>query len=175
MGRVTPEMEAIIREHVQGKEVWDIGCGVYLGWSHKLLDWGAKEVVAVDKEEVHPNLYRGRAIRNIRNYYTDLQVPSDGIEVAYLSWPTNHILHGLLPILERCRKVIYLGCNYHGSACGWPGLYRHFWGREVLGHVEVYQNTLTVYGGPCEPRNATGQLTHEEKCGYSGVALPLPG
>jgi hypothetical protein len=145
MGEMTPEMDETVKPFIAGQQVWDLGAGS-LDYAKHLLCLGAREVFAVDKEGFHPTRYQGRNITPIERYFADVKVPPGGLAVAWVSWPTNHVLHGLLPLLSAAEVVIYLGSNTGGSACGWPALYDHFHFREVLAHVPHRRNTLAVYG-----------------------------
>ena len=142
-GLVTNEMELTLRHYIERRTVWDLGAG-NLVHAKTRLQLGAKQVVAIDKNEFRPSLSQGFNIQTIQSRYSDLAPPD--IDVAWLSWPSNTTLDGLLGILERSHLVIYLGCNTGGSACGWPGLFKHFRTREVLANHASRQNTMTVYG-----------------------------
>lgn len=122
-----------------GPIVYDLGAGD-LVLSRNLLEWGAREVVAVDKEPLH---LPPSGIRTIRSLFKDLR---EDVQWAFLSWPINHFDVGLLNIVERAQVVIYLGSNMDGSACGFFQLFQHLTTREVLAHAPRFANTLIVYG-----------------------------
>lgn len=140
-GLLTPEMGEILRPHIAGVEVWDLGAGD-LVYSRRLLALGAKSVVAVDKSEMPED----PTVKRVWAYFKDVAVPEGGIAVALVAWPQNTPLHGLVDILTRCRKVVYLGSNTDGNACGNTGLFSHFLSRQVLAHVPYRRNSLVVYG-----------------------------
>lgn len=141
-GLLLPEMEALLATHVRGRTVWDLGAGD-LTRSRQLIGLGAQAVVAVDKEAMpEPGT---RSILRMQTYFA--QMPTQGaIDVAFLGWPQNGHLLGLLELLRTCRKVVYLGSNTDGSACGNTALYEHFLTREVLEYVPHHRNTFVVYG-----------------------------
>lgn len=165
MGHITTDM---IGDHVRDQVVWDLGAGPHLGWCSSLLEWGASQVVAVEKESIRVTPRSGVVVKNI--YFSEVVVPAEGIDVAFLSWPSNRRLQGLIHILVKCRKIIYQGCNYNGCACGEPYLYTYLKGRKVEALVTTSSNTFTVYGEPCSPR----EPTHEEWCGITGIDKPPP-
>lgn len=141
-GSLFPEMEALLAKHVRGRTVWDLGAGD-LSRSRQLIGLGAQSVVAVDKETMpEPGT---QAILRMRTYFA--QIPTQGaIDVAFLGWPQNSQLLGLLELLDTCRKVVYLGSNTNGNACGNARLFEHLLTREVLEHVPHRLNTFIVYG-----------------------------
>lgn len=145
-GVVTKEMDYALVPHVRGRVVWDLGAG-FLTHAKRLLELGASEVVAVDKEEM-PDPSSPRITR-VRSHFTDLVVPDGGIDVAFLAFPQNTTLHGLISILERSQVVVYFGSNTDGTACGDVTLFEHLRGRGVLSHVPGRRGSLVVYGGPC--------------------------
>lgn len=143
-GHMTPEMRVVLREHVVGAEVWDLGAGS-LGRAREMLEMGASRVLAVDKGQM-PASSDSRLETHI-TLFLDLPPPEGGIDVAFLGWPQNSSLLGLTELLVRSRKVVYLGSNTNGSACGNSSLFTHFSVREVLAHVPHTRNSLIVYGG----------------------------
>lgn len=167
-GTWTDEMAAAVRPVVEGRVVYDLGAG-RLGHSRRLVGMGASHVHAVDKERADDAWWRGKPITFIQSYYADLVVP-DVVEVAFLAWPTNHRLHGLIDILGRAERVVYLGSNCNGDACGWPGMWEYLRTREIEAHVPHAKNSLIVYGrhlGGSERRPPVG----EEFAGMSELLL----
>jgi len=142
-GHLTRKMKKILPQYIVGKELWDLGAGK-LGHSFALLKAGAASVVAVDKD---PGTKKHPLLRTIRGYFDQVAVPEKGIEVAFVSWPSNHHLPGLLALLEVSQVVIYLGSNTDGTSCGWSGLFRHLTRRELLAHVPDKLNSLIICGG----------------------------
>jgi len=156
-GLLTAKMKRALTPHVAGAEVWDLGAGD-LQRAIQLRVMGARAVVAVDKEyRWKPPKIHDPNIQYIGHYFEDVKPPEGGIDVALVAWPVSTVLPGLLTLLVCCRRVVYLGCNMDGTVCGWPGLYEHLLGREVLDHAAVPENTLAIYGGPCAPRVALAE------------------
>lgn len=152
-GLLTNDMYSAIKPLVKDKVVWDLGA-FDLGHSRILLDhMGAKRIVAVDKSL--PVAANDCRIHMLQKYYSDVVVPEEGIEVAYLSWPSNCVLKGLLKLLRAAEVVIYLGSNTEGTACGWEELYKYLWSRELLAHVPYHRNSLIVVGSQQVARRPT--------------------
>lgn len=142
-GRLSSEQCAVVRRFTEGQRVHDLGAGD-LSLARKILnEFKAESVVAVDKDSraADANVKVVRAAFN--TYRALLQAP---IQVAFVSWPLNCQLPGLLDLLAPAGAVIYLGKNTDGVACGWPGFYLDLSAREVLAHVPERRNTLIVYG-----------------------------
>lgn len=158
-GTLTTVMEHTLRSHVQGQVVWDLGAGD-LAWSQRLVQLGAKKVVAVDKE---PMQGRPGKVEIRKGYFHDIEPSApDIIPVAFLSWPANYPQRGLLELLDRALKVIYLGKNTDGSACGWPVLFANFYFRNLLAHVPHKGNSLLVYDTYRLPNEGPRRLVAEE-------------
>lgn len=154
MGRVSEAQQSVVTEYVRGQIVHDYGAG-NLDLSLLLLRLGAEHVVAVD-ELVRPSSrnYPPR-LTVVKSKFADYSKTS---EVAFVSWPVNWPM-GLHVLLERTPRVIYLGSNTNGNACGYPKMWLQLAGREVLAHVPDAHNTLIVYG----PRKVRRPLLLEEK------------
>lgn len=144
-GRLTRTMERQIATVIRGREVWDMGAGD-LTHARKLVELGASKVIAVDKGYAdHHEAPAG--IEMVGAYYEHITLPEGIIDVMFLSWPTNTpAIHGLLPLIEVARTVIYLGCNTGGTSCGTPEMWMRLASRSILAHVPNRQNTLIVYG-----------------------------
>jgi hypothetical protein len=127
-----------------GKELLDLG-GYDGSLGVHLLERGAVRVINVDKENPfhsrsHPRLIK----RNLTFAEFDKQYPTDQWATAILSWPINNDYGAiqLLPILERCREVVYLGSNSGGTQCGTP----------VHQHLEEPNCSLIIYTGEARIR-----------------------
>lgn len=156
-GNITPAMWEQIRPFIQDKTVWDLGAGD-LQYSHRLVAEGACNVIAVDKELMPAG--RSPQIQTLQMLFADIVVPPSGINVAFMSWPQNTRLLGLVRILQQSQIVIYVGCNTNGTACGNEEVFTHLRQRTILSDVRLRANTLLIYGGACtDPRT----LHPEEK------------
>lgn len=157
-GRLSDAQRAALRDAVVGEVVHDLGAGACT-FSDILVELGATKVYAVDKSIWAPPT--SPKVEVVETYFMAYTGPAP--EVAFLSWPDNHPLVGLLQLLSKCRKVIYLGKNTEGTSCGWPGLFEELATREILVHLPAPKNTLTVYSD----RRVGRPLTGEEFCGIN--------
>jgi hypothetical protein len=146
-----------VEEFVRDKKVIDLGCGD-AGWTEMMVIMGPKLIIAVDKQ-LPRDTGPPRQIKWVEKTFQDYENEGGEVpEVAFVSWPVNRPLPALLRMVQKAKVVIYLGKNTDGTSCGWPELFAHFSGRELLRHVPKRANTLTVYGGPVdEPRMLTGE------------------
>lgn len=160
------EIEYEIQEHVRGQRVMDLGAGD-LTWAKNLCWLGAREVIAVDKDPrvlqypsipIEPNkdwymnkdilntsITTPHSIKGVYAYFQEVN-PDTVPPVVFLSWPQNYYMEGLLPLVERAEKVIYLGTNLDGSECGFPALFEHFLQRRLIEYVPTKKNSLLVLG-----------------------------
>ena len=168
-GRLTDAQTKALGRFVEGKEVYDLGCGPNAPHARRLLDLGARHVVGVDREiasmdlglspdpldETDPRVTRLCAI-----FFQVLEEVTS-IEVAFVSWPTNGPYDaGLVPILAKAEVVVYLGCNFDGTSCGTPDLFKHLLSRELLAVGPDKLNSMIVVGKrlkspTARPRKAT--------------------
>lgn len=143
-GLVTPEMAVVIKGHVRGQEVWDLGAGDLTYAHHLIRRYGVERVVAVDKGEMPKP--RRKAIHLVDKPFDQVQMPLAGVDVAFLSYPVNWHCPGLINLLRKSQKIIYLGSNTNGTACGDARLFQYLMCRQVLAHVPHSRNSLIVYG-----------------------------
>jgi hypothetical protein len=149
-GKLTMAMRHAMHSHVKNKRVFDLGAGD-LSLSKILLGMGAKAVVAIDKELTEPKT-TVKGLETFRGSFLDFVDSSGPVRkptkagVAFLSWPSNHKMNGLLELVDRCSTVVYLGKNTDGSACAWPEFFGVMAFRPVLEHVPHKRNTLIVWG-----------------------------
>lgn len=142
---------------LDGRVVWDLGCGSGDKIT-TLVACGAAEIVAIDKEpepkefkKLRKHLQgigRCHTITYRQELFQEMQIPAKGLDVAFLSWPTNTRLPiALIDLLEHAKMVVYLGKNDgYSTSCGSKALFEHLIGRELLGHVEAARNDLIVVG-----------------------------
>jgi hypothetical protein len=168
-GQLTTEMLDAIRPYVEGKRVIDLGAGDGRK-ARFLVRYGASHVTCVDKN-LMPYQFAGQNIQwHERTYFYDLVCNPNCPEydVAFVSWPVNYRQPGLVELCERAKVVIYLGCNYNGSACAFREFYQHLVGRELLDEHMTSRNALIIVGDKLEqPRTPT----FEEDCGLSWGAM----
>lgn len=160
-GRISDDQWRIISKHVKDRVVHDLGAG-RCDNSLLLLGHGAKKVVAVDKEPMpEPGDPR---LRTVRTYFDGYR---PNVDVAFVAWPINSPQAGLVPILRRAKKVIYVGKNTDGTMCAWPGFWHALAEREVLDYAPEPRNTLIVYGDQTGSRPLRGEEIAGIDC-YNG-------
>lgn len=166
-GLMTPEMIDAITPFVKGKTVVDLGAGFCLK-SRFLKELGASRVIAVDKIDM-PKL---EGIERIVGLFSDAdeQLPFE-IDVAFVSWPQNYNVPGLVEIIERCKILIYIGNNFDGNRCGFPKLFVHMLSRTLLHDISLKSNSLVIVGEPLEDHRAP---TVEEKAALTLELTPFP-
>ena len=152
-GHISPEMLPEIAAVVRRKVVWDLGAGD-LAHARTMLKLGAREVIAIEKEDTFDSPYRG--IKQIHAYFHEVDAP-DSIDVVLLSWPCNYSMRGVVRFLERAHTVIYLGSNTSGSACGDPRIWENLVEREVVAYVPTRRNVLLIYSQPPRTRDLVGE------------------
>lgn len=173
-GKLTPPMEALLAGVVRGKHVWDLGAGNG-ELTRRIVGWGASHVTAVEKDrDLTPKAHMG-SLTWLPLYFEQarLQVPPEpgGIDVAFVSWPQNTPLYGLVELLGMARTVVYVGSNTDGNACGWPELFMYFKTRKVLHQVPDRRNSMTVYGAVFPQGAPKRAETHEELAVLSRLML----
>lgn len=110
--------------------------------AYHLVTLGAKSVIGLDlrHSQVKPHVPQ----------VTFIQAPFEAwsldVPLVFVSWPSNCYDEHLLRIVRKTPRVIYLGSNLEGTACGNPVLFKHFCSREVLAHAPDPSNSLIVYG-----------------------------
>jgi hypothetical protein len=155
-GKLDEVQQELVQSAVTGQVVLDLGAGD-LTLAKELIRLGARKVIAVDK---HGFEEPGPSIETVEAYFADFLAdhPGQRFNTAFLSWPANNQMPGLLDLLRACDRVIYLGCNTSGTACGWPGLFEYLMTRKLDGYVPRAQNSLMLYSAPViEPRLAVGE------------------
>ena len=174
-GRLSPEMAAVLVEHIQGRIVWALGSGPTLAEPRLLVQAGAKRVYAVDKVRrgLHPAYIQHDRIVECRAYADEFirsnpEVP----DVVFLKWPDTAALWA--PVFADAPIVIYIGCNRRSTACGHPSIWRALSTRPILHVVEDVQNDLVVYGAPNARTQASSCREEQEAMEAWGLtAMPL--
>ncbi len=149
--RLSGKQLGVLVKYTKGRVVHDLGAGA-LGLARILIDHGACKVIAIDKEPI--SLAKDDPCIEIEwMLFSDYKEP---IDTAVVSWPINHYDQGLLTLVERSRRVIYIGKNTDGSMCGWPGLFWSFLSRKLLAYIPDRKNALIVYGDRLKDRSFAG-------------------
>lgn len=164
-GLLTSEMRTVLAEHVRGRTVHDLGAGDLVR-ACELSELGAESVLAFDKMDRRSVRELPGNVLSFRMSFEQILTETDlrPIDIAFVAWPANWRLPGLLELLERSRTICYLGINDEFTACGWPDLFSYLSTREVLSEVNHPRNDLLVYGKVLEHRR---QLRPEERRGLS--------
>lgn len=136
-------MEAQVASLVRGRRVFDLGSGngTLARWLVKVGK--AAHVTAIDRSP--DGKYSNKRLTQVIGYFDNVDLP-ERINVGFVSWPSNRHLSGLVPILERCDVVIYLGCNDKTTMCGFPALFRHMLGRKLIAFLPDSRNSMVVVG-----------------------------
>jgi hypothetical protein len=166
-GELTDEMQRALGPILRGRVVYDLGAGD-LGHSHALLRCGADRVVAIDKEAMPKP--RSPRVTAVQSYFDRVVVP-DRVDVAFVGWPQNRPLPGLLNWLDAADVVIYLGHNFDGSSCGNAALFGYFTTRQLVVEVPGRRNSLLVMGERMKKLRA---LTPEEAAHFSAEVVQGP-
>ena len=160
-GVLQPEQRKALRPFVHERIVHDLGAGD-LSLARVLLKLGAREIVAVDKETP-----RARPPDKIKVVKSPFQAYTPGdLDVAFLSWPANYYLRGLIRLLQKAKTVVYLGKNTDGTACGFDEMFAYLTKRQVAAHVPHPDNTLIVYTAQTcrrEPLEDEYAALHQER------------
>jgi hypothetical protein len=159
-GRLSDAQADVLREHVAGRAVADLGAGTMV-LAKRMIALGAARVLAIDCafERVFGPAFEHLPISMHRGRFADCEtiIREHGARVALLSWPSNYHT-GVARILPLFDVVAYLGSNVDGTACGDASMWRNLRGREVLADLPDRANTLTIYGRPsADPRPSTGE------------------
>lgn len=164
-GRLTEEMAALLKRVCAGKEIWDLGCG----HGHLSLFLAGKcdvrKVVAIDSNPLIDSILDHPLIETRGGvYFKDVEPPPEGIDIALVSWPSNGLIRGIVPLLKAANEVIYLGKNTDGLACGTPSFWAHMLKRHHIVSVPHYRNAMSVYG-PYDENSKGDTFRTGEECG----------
>jgi hypothetical protein len=151
-------MQSLLRGLIRNQIVYDLGGGSceHACW---FLSNYAKTVEVVDRNPA-PKCLPYQLRFHQRRFDEYLKEAPESASLAFLSWPCNWNMTGLVALLSRFSQVIYLGKNTDGSSCGGPDLWEHLQTRRVLHYIAHPSNCLTLYGEPLlrgERRLPTGE------------------
>lgn len=156
--RLNPFQRATLLDFVKGDTVYELGCGdLSLA---KLMATTAKWVHAADKE-----FARVPALPNLSFYnmpLARLQWPIH-LDCVVVAWPQTTHVPGLLELVQRAFRVVYIGCNTDGSACGDHALWLHLTKRMLVHEVRDRYNCLHCYS--LVTHNDPQFRSEEEVCG----------
>lgn len=155
-GFISKEMTTELEGLVKGKRVWSLGCGTGGTEPQLLKRLGATAVYAVDKARRNHTLYPNSVtecgvITWCDMYYIEfIDKFTATADVALIKWPDTGPLVGLVPLLDKCNVVVYIGTNEGFTACGNQALWRYLASREFVSEVRGQRNDMIVYGKPIE-------------------------
>lgn len=180
--QLTPAQLGVLKRAVRGKQVVDLGAGVWAPLSGLCASLGARLVTAVEMHnfEVDRSTLISRGVRLYRGEIQEFMRTLDGksIDVALISWPWLSMSPStVVRMLDRCRTVIYIGKNTDGVRCGGGGepTHRAFWRellrRPVVEHASARIQTAIVYGELTEHARPKDAWLDEELAALSSEAL----
>jgi len=162
-GNLNIKMRDTVASFVKGRTVYDLGAGDG-DHGRTLRAIGASRVVCIDKNPVGfdeagslPPRPHMTGIECVQGYIDKVPMPNSP-DVVFLGWPQNYPIPGLMQWVNAARTVIYLGCNFNGTACGFPDLFHGMMRRELLAYVPDPRNSLIVVGRTRpDPREPTAE------------------
>ena len=145
-GALSIEQRVTIWPFVDGRVVTDVGAGDG-ALAVRIATLGAREVVAIDKHVV-----KYGALPKITPVISHFEDYKGKAEVAFVSWPPQWGTDGIVKVIERAERIIYLGSNMDGTVCGSYEFWDLVTRRRVLQHVPGRRNTLIIYDREKEQR-----------------------
>lgn len=148
--RLNAAQAAVLLDYVKGDTVYELGCGdLSLA---RIMATTAKWVHAADKEMPMARVDHGRQIEvpilpNLSFYpqtFKQLRWP-EHLDCVVVSWPPTHRMPGFMELVQRAFRVVYIGCNTDGSACGDHALWLHLTKRMLVHEVRERHNCLHCY------------------------------
>lgn len=157
--RLTPAQLAVLERAVRGKQVVDLGAGVWASLSALCARLGARLVTAVEKQdfEADRSVMIALGVRLYQGEIQDFMRTLDGqdIDVALISWPWLSMAPiSIERLLERCRTVVYIGKNTSDVRCGsgknvaHAAFWQHLTKRAIVETEPDPIQVVTVYGPP---------------------------
>lgn len=165
-GQITPDMESIIKLYIKDRIVYDFGAGS-CSLSIEMVRMGAKMVYAIDKNIGSLEDEKMVKISMAFDEHLAIRPLVKDDSIAFISWPANYPMKGLLESLEVFKTIIYIGKNTDGSSCAWPVFFGLMMSRKLLEHIPDKQNTMLIWGEGMG--NATRPPVKEERAGMDRI------
>ena len=140
--KLTKAQEALLQRVVEGKRVYDIGCGD-MELTHVVARY-AKRVNAIDPNYRFKPSTKTITFKKLTADSACKVWPSE-LPVVLLSWPLSSYIDGVLPLLKRAETIVYIGKNTDGVACGFVEMWRYLTTRKLVVEIPASHNTMLVY------------------------------
>ena len=140
--KLNAEQEKALSGWIRYSTVYDLGAGD-MNLSRYMALF-ARHVHAIDKDLAEPY----KLPKNVTCYPTTFQkfkAPKT-IDCAVISWPPNYNCLELIELVKMASRVVYIGKNTDGTACGTPALFLHLTRRRLAVEVRSEHNCLHCYG-----------------------------
>ena len=128
-------------DFVKGDTVWELGCG-NLALAREMAVT-ARWVHAADKNRISCR-DKPDNVTFYRQHYHELQWP-EWLDCVVTCWPMTCSAPGFMEILKRAFRVVYIGCNTGGVACGTHEMWLHLTKRMLVHEVRDKHNCLHCY------------------------------
>jgi len=149
-GTLTKAQAKALKPFIFNRVVTDLGAG-NCKLTLRIHQLGAAKTIAVDKE---PKRTGAKSFEYVQSYFHQYQ---EDIDVAFISWPVNWYVRGLLEAIKRAKTIVYMGTNFGGSTCGFLVLWQELAQREVLLHLPHPKSSLTIYSSKHTARVPLGE------------------
>ena len=165
--RATAAQLRWIEAFCTGKEIIDLG-GRDGSFAYYLLSKGAKKATSLDHSKRLHRIIAENLTPHIGTF-ADFHsaFPNRRWDVGIMSWPVKFasLIGAVIPILDNCKTVVYLGKNSASTQCGSRDLWEYLVNRELLKHSERKAANMLIYGDT----ERTAGITTEEEWGLKGL------
>ena len=102
-------------------------------------------MIAVDKRYAHGRLVGAPSkVKLVGELFEQYAARKPRIAVAFVSWPEQYSSPESL--VETAPVVVYVGCNFDGTACGSFRFWHHLVRRDLLVSYHDRVETMLIYG-----------------------------
>jgi hypothetical protein len=165
--RATPAQMRLIEAFCAGKEIIDLG-GRDGSFACHLLSAGARKAMSLDHSKGLPRIIAKNLTHHVATFAGyHAAFPNRRWDVGIVSWPVKFasIIGGVIPILNNCETVVYLGKNSASTQCGSRDLWENLTDRELVKHIERNVASVLIYGD----MERTADLIQEEEWGLKAL------